>query len=184
MIRLSPPHFRRLEQTTTLDVAVGGAELNVAVGVSRLGLSSAWVSCLPENPLGRMAQNKARELGVDTRWIQWDPNGRMGLYFVEYGASPRPSSVTYDRASSSISRLDGVGFRWEPILRGARVFHTSGITAALSERASATHMPLASSMASSRPTWQQRCSMETPSVPSSRRRGATSAGRRGTRSRL
>lgn len=136
MIRLSPPLFRRLEQTTTLDVAVGGAELNVAVGVSRLGLSATWVSCLPANPLGRMAQNKARELGVDTRWIEWDPNGRMGLYFVEYGSSPRPSSVTYDRASSSISRLDGMDFKWEPILRGARLFHTSGVTTALSERAS------------------------------------------------
>jgi 2-dehydro-3-deoxygluconokinase len=136
MIRLSPPHFRRLEQTTTLEVTVGGAELNVAVGVSRLGLSSTWVSCLPKNPLGRMAQNKARELGVDTRWIEWDPNGRMGLYFVEYGSTPRPSAVIYDRASSSISRLDGVDFKWETILRGARVFHTSGITTALSERAS------------------------------------------------
>ena len=94
MIRLSPPSFRRLKQTTTLDVAVGGAELNVAAGVSRLGLTSAWVSCLPMNALGRMAENKARELGVDTRWIEWDHDGRMGLYFVEYGSSPRPSRVT------------------------------------------------------------------------------------------
>lgn len=135
MIRLSPPLFRRLEQATSLDVAVGGAELNVAVGVSRLGLSSTWVSCLPENALGRMAQNKARELGVDTSWLAWDPGGRMGLYFVEYGSSPRPSSVTYDRANSSISRLDGAEFAWESILADARLFHTTGITAALSDRA-------------------------------------------------
>lgn len=135
MIRLSPPQFRRLEQTATLDVAVGGAELNVAVGVSRLGLKAAWVSCLPRNPLGRMAENKAREQGVDTQWLAWDPAGRMGLYFVEYGSSPRPSAVTYDRASSSISQLDGVRFDWHEILAGARVFHTTGITTALSRAA-------------------------------------------------
>ena len=135
MIRLSPPLFRRLEQATSLDVAVGGAELNVAVGVRRLGLSSTWVSCLPENALGRMAQNKARELGVDTSWLAWDPSGRMGLYFVEYGSSPRPSTVTYDRANSSISRLDGAEFPWQSILGDARLFHTTGITAALSDQA-------------------------------------------------
>ena len=78
MIRLSPPLFRRLEQATSLDVAVGGAELNVAVGVKRLGLSSTWVSCLPENALGRMAQNKAREFGVDTSWLAWGPRRANG----------------------------------------------------------------------------------------------------------
>ena len=61
MIRLSPPNFRRLEQTTTLDVNVGGAEWNVAIDLSRLGISTAWVSRLTDNALGRMIQNKARE---------------------------------------------------------------------------------------------------------------------------
>ncbi|PYV45874.1 MAG: hypothetical protein DMG06_01020 [Acidobacteria bacterium] len=68
MIRLSPPGFQRLEQTSSLDVQVGGGELNVAVAVSRLGLSSAWVSKLPENALGRLIRNKAREQGVFTSW--------------------------------------------------------------------------------------------------------------------
>lgn len=134
MIRLSPPLHRRLEQTTTLDVTVGGAELNVAVGVRRLGHSSEWVSCLPSNPLGRMACDKAREQGVGTDSIAWDTRGRMGLYFVEYGSSPRPSSVLYDRAGSSVSRLENVEFQWESILADARVFHTTGITTALSDR--------------------------------------------------
>lgn len=134
MIRLSPPGYRRLEQTTSLDVAVGGAELNVAVGVQRLGHTSAWVSCLPANALGRMAFNKTREQGVATDWIGWDPSGRMGIYFVEYGSSPRPSSVLYDRADSSLSHLDHIEFRWDSILVGARLFHTTGITAALSDR--------------------------------------------------
>jgi len=134
MIRLSPPHFRRLEQTQTFDATVGGAELNVAVGVSRLGLSSSWVSCLPENALGRMTRNKAREMGVNTDSIRWDKEGRMGLYFVEYGSSPRPSSVLYDRSASSISRLTAPAFDWDEIFAGAKVFHTTGITAALSDQ--------------------------------------------------
>jgi 2-dehydro-3-deoxygluconokinase len=133
MLRLSPPLARRLEQTQTLDAWVGGAELNVAVGVSRLGLQSAWVSCLPDNALGRLTRNKARELGVSTEWVRWDKEGRMGLYFVEYGSTPRASTVLYDRAGSSISRLS-TSFDWDQILQGAKVLHTSGITAALSER--------------------------------------------------
>jgi len=71
MVRLSPPHFQRLEQTVSLDVQVGGGELNVAVGVRRLGLSSAWVSRLPQNALGRMVDNRARQAGVDTSHVAW-----------------------------------------------------------------------------------------------------------------
>lgn len=134
MIRLSPPQFRRLEQTSSLDVLVGGAELNVAVGVSRLGLEAEWVSCLPDNPLGRMARNKARELGVKTDRIRWDSDSRMGLYFIEYGSSPRASAVLYDRSSSAISRLRTPAFDWDSLLDGARVFHTTGITTALSDQ--------------------------------------------------
>ncbi|MGD0113951.1 MAG: PfkB family carbohydrate kinase, partial [Armatimonadota bacterium] len=84
MIRLSPPDFQRLEQTTTLDVRIGGAELNVAVDAARLGLRTAWVSKLPDNPLGRMTANKAREHGVDVSHVIWTRGERMGLYFVEF----------------------------------------------------------------------------------------------------
>src|SRR5512140_2917210 len=105
MVRLSPPNFLRLEQAHSLDVQIGGGELNVAVGVSRLGLTSAWVSRLPENALGRMVRNKAREQGVNTDHVLWSQNGRVGLYFVEFGASPRASSVLYDRAGSAISQI-------------------------------------------------------------------------------
>ena len=66
MLRLSPPYFQRLEQTNSFEVSVGGGEFNVAVGASRLGLKTAWVSRLPKNPLGLMVRNKAREQGVDT----------------------------------------------------------------------------------------------------------------------
>ncbi len=135
MVRLSPPDFMRLEQTTTLDVRVGGGELNVAVGLSRLGLRSAWVSRLPDNPLGRMIANKAREQGVSTDHVVWVKGGRAGLYFVEYGASPRPSSVLYDRSHSAMSEVQPGEIDWARIFTGARWYHVSGITPALSASA-------------------------------------------------
>jgi len=137
MIRLAAPDFRRLEQVTSLEVTVGGAELNVATGIARLGLRSAWVSRLPQNPLGRMARNKANEFGVDTSHLVWVANDRMGLYFVEYGAAPRASSVLYDREGSAISRIQPGEVKWDEVLRGARLFHTTGITPALSDSAAA-----------------------------------------------
>jgi 2-dehydro-3-deoxygluconokinase len=135
MIRLSPPDFKRLEQTTTLDVSIGGAELNVAIGVSRLGLKSSWVSKLPDDPLGRMIANKARELGVDISHVLWEKQGRAGLYFLEFGATPRTSSVLYDRADSSFSNLQPGEFNWGRILKDVKCFHVTGITPALSESA-------------------------------------------------
>jgi 2-dehydro-3-deoxygluconokinase len=132
MVRLSPPNYRRLEQTNLLDVNIGGAEWNVAVDLSRLGISTAWVSRLTDNALGRMIRNKAREHGVDTSHIVWTKGDRIGIYFVEFGATPRPSSVLYDRAHSSISQVKPGEIIWEKVFQGARWFHTSGITPALS----------------------------------------------------
>ena len=132
MIRLSPPHFQRLEQAVSLDVNVGGGELNAAVGVARLGLSSAWVSRLPKNSLGRVVENRARQAGVDTSHIVWTSDGRQGLYFLELGAAPRASAVIYDRAHSAISAIQPGEVDWKRVFSGARWFHTSGITPALS----------------------------------------------------
>jgi 2-dehydro-3-deoxygluconokinase len=137
MIRLVPPNFQRLEQTNSLDVQVGGGELNVAVGVSRLGLKSAWVSRLPKNALGRLMDNRVRQAGVDPSHIVWANDGRVGLYFVEFGAAPRPSSVLYDRAHSAISAIKSGEVDWKKIFEGAKWFHTSGITPALSDSAAA-----------------------------------------------
>ena len=131
MLRLSPPNFARLEQSDVLDAHVGGAEFNVAIGASRLGLQTAWVSRLPENPLGRMVRNKAREQGVDTSGVAWTEGSRLGLYFVEMGAAPRPSSVLYDRARSAIAEMKGDEFNWAQLVQGAKGFHTTGITPAL-----------------------------------------------------
>ena len=138
MIRLSPPDYRRLEQTNLLDVNIGGAELNVANALSRLGMSVSWVSRLTDNPLGWMIRNKAREQGVDTSHIIWTKDDRVGLYFVEFGASPRASSVLYDRSNSAISRIQPGEINWAEVLSGARWFHTSGITPALGSGAAQT----------------------------------------------
>jgi len=137
MIRLSPPDFQRLEQSTSLNLSVGGSELTVAAGIARLGMTSAWISRLPANPLGRMVRNKAREQGVDTEHIVWTKGDRIGLYFVEYGASPRASSVLYDRAHSAIANIELNEVVWEDVMKGAKLFHVSGITPALSDRTAA-----------------------------------------------
>lgn len=137
MIRLSAPNFNRVEQTNSFDVYVGGSESNVAVCVQRLGMDTAFVTRLTKNPLGRMVENKVREHGVDTSHIIWTDRDRVGKYFLEYGASPRPSSVIYDRANSAISRVKKGTFDWSEIFAGEEklLFHTSGITPALSHSA-------------------------------------------------
>ena len=136
MVRLSPPNFQKLEQARNLDLQVGGAELNVAVGVHRLGMKSAWVSKLPKNGLGYLIRNRIQEAGVDCSHIVWSDKGRAGLYFVEFGSSPRASSVLYDRAHSSISTIQRGEIDWTRIFSGSKHFHISGITPALSASAS------------------------------------------------
>ena len=135
MIRLSPPDHLRIEQTTSLNLSAGGAELSVAAGVARLGLKSAWVSRLPDNPLGRLIGNKGREFGVDVSHVLWADNERVGLYFVEYGAEPRPTRVYYDRKESAFAHIQPGMLDWEKIFCGVRLFHVGGITPALSTSA-------------------------------------------------
>lgn len=135
MVRLSPPHFQRLEQARSLDTNVGGAELNVAVGVTRFGLKSAWVSKLPKNALGYLIRDRAMEFGVDCSHIVWSDKGRAGIYFVEFGASPRASGVLYDRSHSAISLIEPGEVDWGKVFSGSKHFHLSGITPALSASA-------------------------------------------------
>ena len=135
MIRLSPPDHLRLEQTTSLNLSAGGAELNVAAGVARLGHTSAYVSRLPSNPLGRLVANKAREFGVNVSHMLWTDDERMGLYFVEYGAEPRPTGVYYDRKDSAFAHIQPGMVNWNEVLRGVQLFHVGGITPALSSSA-------------------------------------------------
>jgi 2-dehydro-3-deoxygluconokinase len=138
MIRLSPPNFRRLEQARTLDVQVGGAELNTAVALARLGHSTAWVSRLTDNPLGRLIANQAREAGVSSEHVVWTPEDRVGLYFLEFGAAPRASSVLYDRKATAIAAIRPGMVPWAKVFAGAKWFHVTGITPALSPSAAET----------------------------------------------
>lgn len=132
MLRLSPPNYQRLEQTRIFDVNVGGSELNVAVGATRFGMKTCWVSKLPKNSLGYLIRNRTQEFGVDCSHIIWSDTGRVGLYFLELGASPRASSVLYDRIGSAISTIKPGEVDWEKIFQNSRHFHVSGITPALS----------------------------------------------------
>ena len=138
MIRLSPPGFRRIEQAKSLDLQVGGAELNTAVAVSRLGHSASWISRLPENPLGRLVANHAREAGVDTSHVMYSKDERLGLYFLEFGAAPRASSVIYDRKGSAIAAVQPGMVPWAKVFAGTKWFHVTGITPALSASSAAT----------------------------------------------
>jgi 2-dehydro-3-deoxygluconokinase len=138
MVRLSPPGFRRLEQARSLDVFVGGAELNTAAALVQLGRSAAWVSRLTRNPLGRLIANHAREVGVGTDYLLWTDEDRVGLYFLEFGAAPRASSVLYDRRDAAIAHVGPGMVDWAKVFDGSKWFHVTGITPALSASAAET----------------------------------------------
>src|SRR6478752_4005785 len=125
MVRLAPPHFQRLEQARSLDVEIGGAELNAAVGLARLGRSAAWVSRLPDNPLGRLIANRVREAGVSDEFVQFADDGRCGLYFLEFGAAPRASGILYDRKDAATAHVRPGTFDWPMVFNRARWFHVS-----------------------------------------------------------
>jgi 2-dehydro-3-deoxygluconokinase len=129
MLRLSAPSLGRLEHADRLELHVGGAESNVAVALARLGRRTAWCSALPDNPLGRRVAGAVAAAGVDVSGVRYTADGRVGIYFVEFGAAPRATEVFYDRAGSSFSYA--VGFD-AAVLAGARYAVLSGITLALS----------------------------------------------------
>ena len=140
MVRLTSPDFMRLEQASSLNMNVGGAELNVAINGAQLGLRAAWVSRLVDNWSGRLIRNAGRESGVDMShivWAKFDGIGieRNGFYYVELGAGPRASNVTYDRGHTAISKMKPGEVDWRSIFEDCRWFHLSGITPALSESA-------------------------------------------------
>ncbi len=130
LIRLSAPGRSLLMQTPALDVHVGGAEANVAVGLARLGHATKMVSAVPDNALAAGAVAQLRASGVDTGGIITRP-GRMGLYFLSPGAGMRASEVVYDRAGSSFATTPAASFDWPRLLAGASRLHLSGITPAL-----------------------------------------------------
>jgi 2-dehydro-3-deoxygluconokinase len=133
MIRLTPPRNERLDRTLSLDVTIGGAELNVAVAIACLNTPVSYVSVLPDTGIGRNILRQARANNVDTRDLRVVPeaSGRTGAYYLEEAADPRPSAVLYDRANSAFSRLEAGTFDWPTILSGAGALHICGITPAV-----------------------------------------------------
>jgi len=137
MVRLASSNHMRLEQSSVLEVSVGGAEWNVAVNVSKLGRKTAWVSRLADNWTGQLILNHTRTHGVSTEYILWSAfdgigKERNGFYHLERGIGPRASKVTYDRAYSAISNMKLGDVDWENVLSGTKWFHVTGITPALS----------------------------------------------------
>ena len=130
MMRLNPEGYQMFYQAEKFEASYAGGEANVAVSLANYGIESSFVTKLPDNPLGECARNAVRHFGVDTKDIVWGGK-RLGLYFVEKGASQRPSRVVYDRADSSIATASREDFDWAKIFEGAGWFHFTGITPAL-----------------------------------------------------
>jgi 2-dehydro-3-deoxygluconokinase len=136
MLRLSPPGFERLLQSPALGATFGGGEANVAVSLAHLGLDSYYVTRLPKHDIGDAAIRALRAEGVKTDFILRGGD-RIGIYFVEAGASQRASNVIYDRANSAISQLEPGTVDWGRVFQDAAWFHVTGITPALGDKAAA-----------------------------------------------
>ncbi len=134
MLRLSTPGFTRFVQSQNFDVTYGGGEANVAVSLANYGLNSNFVTKLPKNEIGQSAVNHLRRFGVNTNYIVRSGE-RVGIYFLESGASQRPSKVVYDRSNSAVTDLNVNDFNWDEIFDGCEWFHWTGITPALGKKA-------------------------------------------------
>ena len=134
MLRLKTPGHERFFQSPAFEATFGGGEANVAVALSNYGLSSGFVTALPDNDIGQHAINEVRRFGVDTSLIRRSGD-RVGIYYLESGANQRPSKVIYDRAASSICECGPGDFDWPTIFKGAKWLHITGITPALSQSA-------------------------------------------------
>lgn len=134
MLRLSTPGNQKYIQATQFDINYGGGEANVAVSLANYGHDAEFVTKVPDNPIGACAIAALRKYGVETKNIA-KGGDRLGIYFLETGASMRPSNVTYDRANSSIATAAAADFNFDKIFDGADWFHFTGITPAVSDAA-------------------------------------------------
>jgi len=139
MLRLAPEGYNRFVQAKSFGASYGGGEANVAVSLAGFGIDTAFVTKLPKHEIGQAAVNRLREFGVDTSLIVRGGN-RVGIYFLERGASQRPSKVIYDRADSAIASAANEDFDWDKIFKDAGWFHFTGITPALSDNAASICM--------------------------------------------
>ena len=132
LLRLASPGYTRLFQKDSLDATFCGGEANVAVSLANFGVQSEFLTVLPDNDVGHASLNALKYFGVDTSKTFFK-NGRMGLYYLEKGASQRPSKVIYDRAFSSIALAEPADFDWNVLFDGVNWFHWTGINPALSD---------------------------------------------------
>ncbi len=136
MMRLAPKNNGRFVQAAEFGALYAGSEANVAASLSYMGISSCHVTCLPDNDLGTAASMQLGHYGIDVNSIVFT-EGRIGVYFIEHGASIRSPKIIYDRFDSAFANLDPSDFDWDKILDGAEWFHWSGITPAISASAAA-----------------------------------------------
>ena len=132
MLRLAPPSYKRILQANQFNINYGGGEANVAISLAQFGHDVSYITRVPDNFIGQAAINLLRGYGVNTNYILTGGK-RLGIYFLEHGASIRPSKVIYDRASSAISEIQPGMFNWHEIFVNKNWFHITGITPALSE---------------------------------------------------
>lgn len=132
LLRLAAPGYTKLFQKDSLDISFCGGEANVAVSLANFGICSQFMTKLPMNSVGEAAVNTLRYFGVDVSKIIYS-EGRMGIYYLEKGASQRPSKVIYDRSYSTISMAENSNFDWDTIFQGVDWFHWTGINPALSD---------------------------------------------------
>lgn len=132
LLRLASPGYTKLFQKDSLDATFCGGEANVAVSLANFGVQSEFLTVLPDNDVGHASLNALKYFGVDTSKTFFK-NGRMGLYYLEKGASQRPSKVIYDRAFSSIALAEPEDFDWDVLFDGVNWFHWTGINPALSD---------------------------------------------------
>lgn len=132
MLRLAPNGYYRFFQNDQMQATFGGGEANVAVSLANYGLKSVYVTKLPSHAIGQAAVNSLRYFGVDTSEIVRGGD-RVGIYYLEKGASQRGSVCIYDRAHSAIAEADSSDFNWDSIFEDADWFHFTGITPALGD---------------------------------------------------
>ncbi len=134
MLRLSTPGFQKFIQSESFDVCYGGGEANVAVSLANYGHEACFVTKVPKNPIGESAVAALRKYNVNCDYVV-KGGDRLGIYFLETGASMRASTVVYDRAHSAIAEADPSDFDFDQIFEGADWFHFTGITPAISDKA-------------------------------------------------
>ncbi len=132
MLRLNPEGYERFLQADEFVATYAGAEANVAVSLANYGAEAYFVTKVPAHEIGQAAVNSLRRYGVGTQFMARGGD-RLGIYFVEKGASQRASKVIYDRAHSAIAEADTSDFDWNEIFKDGGWFHFTGITPALSD---------------------------------------------------